>query len=141
MKKWPFGLTEELWNLADSTENIYPPLEYQIDWGTPKRQGKRVKGCVIGGMADPPKGIKTYISILGNAPVTKEEQKDFISLEYDYNKEKYLKARSAGIEHSASMVYALFESKKDFMEKLASEYAEWSFEDREALEWLNANHI
>jgi hypothetical protein len=70
------------------------------DWGNNRGQGKRVGGMVKGAMADPPRGKKTYTSILGALP--EHELRDTVALE-NHHKIAYARARAAGFDHEQAL--------------------------------------
>lgn len=90
-----------------STEIVFPPKEYTIDWGAKQRgQGKRRGGMVMGAMSDAPTGIKTYVDRTANLPDIEAVKSDISILDYDMQT-LYLKARSAGYNHITSFQFAL----------------------------------
>lgn len=100
------------------TENKYPPGQFIIDWsGSGRGGGKRINGQVLGSMADPPRGVKTYTDPLQNLPDAAEiDPIDRETIRRTYITEKvYLRSRSAGYEHEDSMkILAVFDMPEAF---------------------------
>lgn len=107
------GLTPaELERAVLQTPNAFAPTSHVEDWGSGRGQGKRFGGQVMGGMADPPRGKKTYHDIFGNLPdyaAVGQELHAFHSrpLEYPGFAVRYLKARSFGMEHEDAINFAI----------------------------------
>ncbi len=91
------------------TENKFEPTTFEIDWGPrPRGQGKRVGKMVTGAMSDVTiQGKKKYKNPFGNLPDYDDKQvKEDTDLLDRHETERYLRARSAGLDHENAMRFA-----------------------------------
>ena len=104
--------SEDIKRIDDTKINIKPSKGEIIDWGTGKErgQGKRSGGMVTGGMGDAPKGKKAYPNWYGNLP-DYESIKGDVEILNDFERNRYLRARSADYGHDKAMEYAFQEPK------------------------------
>lgn len=78
---------------------------YTVDWGHSSSQGKRGGGQVTGAMADPPKGIKTYIDYRGSVPHGMSDAEwDEVRLFGDEGMRDYVALRQSGATHHDAAV-------------------------------------
>lgn len=86
----------------------YKPTKTVIDWGKQKQQGKRIGNMVVGAMGDISlQGKKEYTRILGGLPEYEEIKDDFdSSVEGEFMKLAYLKAREYGFDKEQSLLFA-----------------------------------
>ena len=79
-------------------------VETTVDFGKPKKQGKRIGGgMIIGSMSNAPEGKKTYYSRIPDYPEWKEEK----IWKTSANPELYSQAREFGLSHKESVKYAI----------------------------------
>lgn len=82
-----------------------PSKKWEEDWGSNRGQGKRSGYMVKGAMADPPRGKKTYTSILGNIDIP-EGERDWMGSLDQHVQMAYNKARAYGLDHDHALSYA-----------------------------------
>ena len=78
----------------------FQPRPYTVDWGNTRRgQGKRAGGMVLGSMSDAPRGRRTYLE---QVPNESPEARHEVNMLDDWERQVYLRARSAGLPHVAA---------------------------------------
>lgn len=95
---------EEFEKAVLNCPRVYKPTPFQIDWGKPKRQGKRVGNTIVGSMSNAPHGIKTYYNPFGELPDYNEIKDDIKFIRYSG---AYIKARDYGLDHYTARMFSL----------------------------------
>jgi hypothetical protein len=83
-----------------------PQVECSVDWGSPKRQGKRSGHMVMGSMSAMIRGETKYQGIDYSKYAIDEFEEDFRLICKDAKIFFYATAREYGLSHIESMVYA-----------------------------------
>ncbi len=89
----------------EEMEAAFPTVYYTVDWGRPKRQGKRSGGMVMGAMGDPPRGVKRYRNKLAQFSLHESDSLEINSLD-DWEFERYWRARTVGMNHNDALIYS-----------------------------------